>query len=105
VVDVGHLHLVLSQSPRLVETDSFEPAALDGLLGLGTRNVAFSEPHQTETIGEVEQNRIRSREAVGDKIAKPEYFHDPVDFKLVHSRQSNQKDQYADHQHLYLKYD
>ena len=105
MVDTGHLHLVLSEGAGFVEADGLEPRALHCLFGLGADDSYFVEPHEAETVGEVEEDGVGGRETVGDEISKSEDFHDGVDVELEHPGQSGQKDNDAHYEHFHLKED
>ena len=104
MIDIGDLHFITGKSARLVETYGFESTTFDCLFGLGACHIAFSQSHQAEAIGKIEQNRIRCRETIGDKIAKSQYFHDAIDIKLEHPRQRDQVDSHAHNEHFDLEY-
>lgn len=94
-VHAWYLHFVLSQGSSLVEAKGLQSRSLHCFLGLSTDYSSFVQSDQTETISQVEEDRIRGRETVGYEISESQNLHYGIDVELEHPRQCHQEDHYT----------
>ena len=103
VINWTDFHSIIRQSPRFIKTKSFHSSADHSFFALCPHNSISVESDQTERVGQVEIDGIRSGKGVGYVIEKLEHDHDSVDLNAENEIQGGDEDD--DHDHSLLDHE